>query len=82
MLWHGVLPQVLPQMADVLFYRWEYNFRASRSWAWSAAAASAFSSISALNLMEYRQVTALLLVILACVTIVDELSARMRRRFK
>ncbi len=26
---HGVLPQVLPQMMDAVFYRWEYNFRAS-----------------------------------------------------
>ncbi len=26
---HGVLPQVLSQIADVSLYRWEYNFRAS-----------------------------------------------------
>ena len=25
---HSILPQVFPQMADVTFYRWEYNFRA------------------------------------------------------
>src|SRR5438132_6458427 len=23
-LWHGVLPQVLPQMLDTSFYRWEF----------------------------------------------------------
>ena len=28
-LYHAVLPQVLPQFADVSIYRWEYNFRAS-----------------------------------------------------
>jgi len=28
-VWHAILPQVLPQMADVSLYRWEYNFRAS-----------------------------------------------------
>jgi phosphonate transport system permease protein len=28
-LYHAVLPQVMPQFADVSIYRWEYNFRAS-----------------------------------------------------
>jgi len=26
---HAVLPQVLPQLADITIYRWEYHFRAS-----------------------------------------------------
>jgi len=81
-LWHGVLPQVLPQMADVSFYRWEFNFRASTVMGMVGCGGIGFQLVSALNLMEYRQVTALLMVILGCVTIVDELSAWMRRRFK
>lgn len=81
-LLHGVLPQVLPQMADVSFYRWEYNFRASTVMGMIGAGGIGFQLISSLNLMDYRQVTALLLVILACVTIVDELSALMRKRFR
>jgi phosphonate transport system permease protein len=81
-LWHGVLPQVLPQMADVSFYRWEYNFRASTVMGMVGCGGIGFQLISSLNLMEYRQVTALLIVILVCVTVVDELSAWMRRRFK
>ncbi|RJR30587.1 MAG: phosphonate ABC transporter, permease protein PhnE [Desulfobacteraceae bacterium] len=81
-LLHGVQPQVLPQMADVSFYRWEYNFRASTVMGMIGAGGIGFELISSLNLMDYRQVTALLLVILACVTIVDELSALMRKRFR
>ncbi|RJR41183.1 MAG: phosphonate ABC transporter, permease protein PhnE [Desulfobacteraceae bacterium] len=81
-LLHGVLPQVLPQMADVSFYRWEYNFRASTVMGMIGAGGIGFELISSLNLMDYRQVTALLLVILACVTMVDELSALMRKRFR
>lgn len=81
-LWHGVLPQVLPQMADVSFYRWEYNFRASTVMGMVGAGGIGFQLLSALNLMDYRQVTALLFVILCCVTLVDELSALMRRNFK
>jgi len=79
---HGVLPQVLPQMADVSFYRWEYNFRASTVMGMVGAGGIGFQLISSLNLMDYRQVTALLIIILGCVTLVDELSALMRRRFK
>jgi phosphonate transport system permease protein len=81
-LWHGVLPQVMPQMADVSFYRWEFNFRASTVMGMVGCGGIGFQLISSLNLMDYRQVTALLLVILICVTIVDELSAWLRRRFK
>ncbi len=81
-LWHGILPQVFPQMADVSFYRWEYNFRASTVMGMVGCGGIGFQLISSLNLMDYRQVTALLLVILLCVTVVDELSARMRRRFQ
>jgi phosphonate transport system permease protein len=81
-LWHGVLPQVLPQMADVSFYRWEYNFRASTVMGMVGCGGIGFQLHAALNLMEYREVTALLLVVLLCVTGVDALSAAVRRRFQ
>jgi phosphonate transport system permease protein len=81
-LWDGILPQVLPLMADVSFYRWEYNFRASTVMGMVGCGGIGFQLISSLNLMDYRRVTALLLVILFRVTFVDELSAWMRRRFQ
>lgn len=81
-LWHGILPQVFPQMADVSFCRWEYNFRASTVMGMVGCGGTGFPLISSLNLMDDRQVTALLLIILFCVTVVDALSARMRRRFQ
>jgi phosphonate transport system permease protein len=39
---HAVLPQVLPQLADITIYRWEYHFRApcSALWAPEASASS------------------------------------------
>lgn len=81
-LWHSILPQVLPQMADVSFYRWEYNFRASTVMGMIGAGGIGFQLVSSLNMMDYRQVTAILLIILACVTLVDFLSTQMRKRFK
>jgi phosphonate transport system permease protein len=67
-LWHGVLPQVLPRMADVAFYRWEYNFRASLVMGMVGCGGIGLEIQSALALMEYRQLTALLILVLACGT--------------
>jgi phosphonate transport system permease protein len=78
-LWHGVLPQVLPQMLDTSFYRWEYNFRASLVMGMVGCGGIGLEIQSALALMEYRQLTALLIVILVCVTLLDLLGARLRR---
>jgi phosphonate transport system permease protein len=78
-LWHGVLPQVWPRLADVAFYRWEYNFRASTVLGMVGCGGIGQEIQTALSLMEYRQLSALLLVVLACVWAVDSLSNRLRR---
>jgi phosphonate transport system permease protein len=77
-LWHGVLPQVWPRLADVAFYRWEYNFRASTVMGMVGCGGIGQEIQTALSLMEYRQLSALLLVVLACVYVVDSLSNRLR----
>ena len=79
---HAVLPQVLPQFADVSIYRWEYNFRASTVMGMVGAGGIGFELVGSLRIMQYREVSALLLVILTMVTIIDGLSGRLRRRFQ
>jgi phosphonate transport system permease protein len=79
-VWHAVLPQVLPQIADVTVYRWEYNFRASTVMGMVGAGGIGLELMSSLRLMEYREVAALLITILVMVTLVDALGAAMRRR--
>lgn len=79
---HGVLPQVLPQMADVSIYRWEYNFRASTVMGMVGAGGIGFELMGSLRIMQYREVSAILLVILLMVTLVDWLGSEMRKRFK
>ena len=79
---HGILPQVLPQMADVSIYRWEYNFRASTVMGMVGAGGIGFELMGSLRIMQYQEVSAILLVILAMVTVVDGISAALRRRFK
>ena len=81
-LLHAVLPQVLPQFADVSIYRWEYNFRASTVMGMVGAGGIGFELMGSLRILQYREVSAILLVILVMVTIVDALSGRLRRKFK
>lgn len=79
---HAVLPQVLPQLADVTIYRWEYHFRASAVLGIVGAGGIGFELIAALRLLNYDQVSAILLAILACVVVVDSVGAFLRRRLK
>jgi phosphonate transport system permease protein len=81
-IWHAVLPQVLPQMADITVYRWEYNFRASTVMGMVGAGGIGFELIGALRVMDYTEVSAVLLCILATVTVVDALGAALRRSLK
>jgi phosphonate transport system permease protein len=79
---HAVLPQVLPQLADITIYRWEYHFRASTVLGIVGAGGIGFELIAALRLIAYDQVAAILITILACVVAVDSLGAALRRRLK
>ena len=79
---HAVLPQVLPQLADITIYRWEYHFRASAVLGIVGAGGIGFELMAALRLIQYDQVAAILLSILACVLVVDGLGAALRRRLK
>lgn len=79
---HAVLPQVLPQLADITVYRWEYHFRASAVLGIVGAGGIGFELMAALRLIHYDQVSAILLAILACVLVVDAVGAALRRRLK
>ena len=82
MITHAVLPQVLPQLADITIYRWEYHFRASTVLGIVGAGGIGFELIAALRLIRYDQVSAILLTILACVVIVDAIGSLLRKRLK
>lgn len=79
---HAVLPQVLPQLADITIYRWEYHFRASAVLGIVGAGGIGFELMAALRLIQYDQVAAILLTILGCVVLVDSIGAQLRRRLK
>ena len=79
---HAILPQVLPQMADTVIYRWEYHFRASVVLGAVGAGGIGTELLSSLRIMDYPQVSAILICILACVTVVDAIGMALRRRLK
>lgn len=79
---HAVLPQVLPQLADITIYRWEYHFRASAVLGIVGAGGIGFELMAALRLIKYDEVSAILLAILACVLVVDSTGAALRRKLK
>lgn len=79
---HGVLPQVLPQIADVSIYRWEYNFRASTVLGLVGAGGIGFEILASLRVLNYQEVAALLLVVLVMVSLVDGFGDILRKRFK
>jgi phosphonate transport system permease protein len=79
---HAVLPQVMPQLGDITIYRWEYHFRASAVLGIVGAGGIGFELMAALRLVNYDQVSAILLCVLACVLVVDSLGALLRRKLK
>lgn len=81
-IFHGIFPQVLPQMSDTALYRWEYNFRASTVMGMVGAGGIGFELMGSLRIMQYQEVSAILILILAMVTLVDAFSSYLRRKFE
>jgi phosphonate transport system permease protein len=78
---HGILPQVMPRLVDTTLYRWEYNFRASTVMGAVGAGGIGQELIVSLRLFQYPSVSALLILVLLMVTLVDALGSVLRRRF-
>ena len=79
---YAILPQVLPQFADVTVYRWEYNFRASTVMGMVGAGGIGLELMSSLRILHYTEVSAILIAILIMVTAVDAIGAAVRRAMK
>ena len=77
----AVLPQVLPRLADVTLYRCEHNVRAATVLGVIGAGGLGQEIVTAFHLFEYREASALLLVMLALVTAIGGLSDHLRNRF-
>jgi phosphonate transport system permease protein len=76
----GIVPQVLAHAVDYTLYRWEHNFRASTVVGMVGAGGIGFEIVAALRLMQYREVSAMLLVVFVVVQIVDGFGGLVRSR--
>jgi phosphonate transport system permease protein len=81
-IWYGMLPQIMPLLVGVTIYRWEYHFRASTVMGMVGAGGIGFELYGSLRIMQYREVSALLLVILVMVVLIDALSSALRQHLR
>jgi phosphonate transport system permease protein len=77
----AIYPQVLPRLADALLYRFEHNLRAATTLGLVGAGGLGLEIVTAFHLFEYREASALILVLLALVTAVNFAGAALRKGF-
>jgi phosphonate transport system permease protein len=76
---YAILPQVLPQFISYILYRWEVNIRVAAVLGFVGAGGLGQRMYIAINLFLENQLLTLIFVIYALVTLVDYLSAYLRR---
>jgi phosphonate transport system permease protein len=79
-LFYGILPQVLPQFVSYILYRWEVNIRVAAVLGFVGAGGLGQRIHIAISLFLENQLLTLLMVLYVLVTVVDYLSAYLRRR--
>jgi phosphonate transport system permease protein len=77
---YGVLPQVLPQFLAYSLYRWEVNIREAVILGYVGAGGLGQQIHIAISLFLEQKLLTLILAIYVMVTLVDHLSAFLRRR--
>jgi len=80
-LFYGILPQAAPQCLSYALYRWEVNIRAAAVMGFVGAGGLGQRIYIAISLFLDNQLLTLILAIYVMVTVVDVLSAYLRRRF-
>lgn len=79
-LFYGILPQVLPQFISYTLYRWEVNIRVAAVLGLVGAGGLGQRIHIAISLFLENQLLTLILAVYVLVTVVDYLSAYLRRK--
>jgi phosphonate transport system permease protein len=77
---HGVWPQVVPHVVSMTLYRFESNVRAATVLGIVGAGGIGFYITEAIRGFDFRAASAIILLILVSVFLVDSLSAAVRQR--
>jgi phosphonate transport system permease protein len=79
-IFHALLPDVMPALGSILLYMWEFYVRASTVLGIVGAGGIGQELKNAIDLLAFDRVFAILLIVLAMVALIDSLSAWLRRR--
>ena len=77
---HAVLPAALPNLASVSLYVWEANVRTSTVLGIVGAGGIGIEIKAAIDLLDFQRLFTLTAAVLLMVTLIDQLSALLRRR--
>jgi phosphonate transport system permease protein len=77
---HAVLPAVMPNLASVSLYVWEANVRTSTVLGIVGAGGIGIEIKAAIDLLDFQRLFTLTVAVLVMVTLIDQLSAWLRRR--
>ena len=77
---YAVLPASLPSLASVSLYVWEANVRTSTILGIVGAGGIGIEIKAAIDLLDFQKLFTLTVIVLAMVTVIDQLSAFLRRR--
>lgn len=75
----GILPQVVPAFAGIVVYRWDINIRESTVLGLVGAGGIGLQLQASINVLAWRQVAVVLLLILGTVVLSEWVTARVRR---
>ena len=76
----GVLPQILPNLASFTLWRFEINVRNSAIIGFVGADGIGEAVFTAVRLLHYGDVSALLILLVVTVSLIDQLCGRLRHR--
>lgn len=77
---YAVLPASLPSLASVSLYVWEANVRTSTILGIVGAGGIGIEIKAAIDLLDFQKLLTLTAIVLVMVTVIDQLSASLRRR--
>jgi phosphonate transport system permease protein len=77
---YGVVPQIMPTVLAVMAFRWDINIRQSSIIGLVGAGGIGIALNNAMNSFAWREVTVILLAILAIVALSEWVSTALRKR--
>lgn len=77
---YALLPDVMPSLASIALYVWEFNVRSSTVLGVVGAGGIGQELKNSVDLLDFARLFAIILIVLTMVTVIDQISALIRRR--